>query len=269
MTGYGSANLNVVGIRGSVEIKSLNHRYFDIAYFLSSGLTAVEHKIRPLILKSIHRGRVTVSVKISPKSSKGISINKEGVKQYLKHAESLHKEFGFKNDLSLSDIMKLPGIVVEHENVIEIDELWPEIEKCLIKVLSSLEKMRMREGQSISRDLSNNLKKMQKQIKMIQSRSKKILIEKKKNLTDEEFGSYQKSTDIHEENTRLTHYIEEFKSLLKTNGPIGKKMDFIAQEMQRETNTIGSKVQDGTISNAVIALKSKIEKIREQAQNVE
>ena len=113
------------------------------------------------------------------------------------------------------------------------------------------------------------MKKMATHLRTIQTRSKAILKDKKKKLTVEEFSSLQKSSDINEEISRLKHYIDEVKILLKATSPVGKKLDFIAQEMQRETNTIGSKVQDNVVSNAVISLKSKIEKIREQAQNIE
>jgi uncharacterized protein (TIGR00255 family) len=107
------------------------------------------------------------------------------------------------------------------------------------------------------------------QVKKIQKKAKSILGEKKKKLNEEEFRSAQKSSDVNEEITRLLHYIDEIAPLLKSQAAVGKKIDFIAQEMQRETNTIGSKLQDKIVSNAVIALKSKIEKIREQAQNIE
>jgi uncharacterized protein (TIGR00255 family) len=110
---------------------------------------------------------------------------------------------------------------------------------------------------------------MYMRLKTIQSRSKAILAEKKAALTLDELSSFQKGADINEEMTRLKHYIDEFKLLLTSSTGVGKKLDFVAQEMQRETNTIGAKVQDQVVSNAVIALKSKIEKLREQAQNIE
>ena len=129
--------------------------------------------------------------------------------------------------------------------------------------------MRRSEGRSLAADVANQLKRMTLQTKKIQKKAKFILNEKKKKLTNEEFRSLQRSSDVNEEVTRLLHYIDEIKPLLKGKISVGKKIDFIAQEMQRETNTIGSKLQDKVVSNAVIALKSKIEKIREQAQNIE
>ena len=130
-------------------------------------------------------------------------------------------------------------------------------------------RMRKREGTSLATDIRDLLKKMLAQIKIIESRIKVILDGKKKSLSLEEFSSFQKSIDVHEELKRSVHYIQEFKSLLVSSTGAGKKMDFVAQEMQRETNTIGSKLQDNVVSSAAIALKSKIEKLREHAQNIE
>ena len=143
------------------------------------------------------------------------------------------------------------------------------MEKGLKKALRSLVTMRQAEGRSLAKDFNAILRRMGMQIKKIESRTKGLAQEKKKILTPEELTSWQKGMEISEELTRLKHYIDEFKALVAADVLVGKKMDFVAQEMQRETNTIGSKVQDNVVSNAVIALKSKIEKLREQAQNIE
>jgi uncharacterized protein (TIGR00255 family) len=129
--------------------------------------------------------------------------------------------------------------------------------------------MRRREGKALCTDINAQLKRMLLQIGLIKNRTGALLKESKDRLTPEEFSSYQKSNDINEELKRLAHYIDEAKALLKQVDGAGKKLDFIAQEMQRETNTIGSKVQDKDVAAAVIAIKSKVEKIREQSNNVE
>ena len=129
--------------------------------------------------------------------------------------------------------------------------------------------MRQSEGKSLAADVSSQLKRMSMQIKKIRAKVRSILSEKKKKLTAEEFRAFQKSSDVNEEIIRLGHYIDEIFPLIRSKVPVGKKIDFIAQEMQRETNTIGAKLQDKVISSAVISLKSKIEKIREQSQNIE
>lgn len=269
MTGFGNATFNVKHVKGLLEIKSQNHRYLDIAFFLPSGFAAVEDKMRQMMEQDLRRGRVSLSLKITQKPSPKISYNKNLVKEYLRNAGSLQREFGLKNDITLADLLKMPGVIEASEVVIDVEELRPVIEKALIRAVKSVVVMRTREGKSMIADMRDVLTRMLSQIKMIKARLKEILAEKKKTLTVDEFLSYQKSNDINEELTRLAHYVEEFKGLLFATVSVGKKMDFVAQEMQRETNTIGSKVQDRIVSNSVIAIKSKIEKLREQSQNVE
>ncbi len=269
MTGFGSSSLSWGAVKGVVEIKSLNHRYLDIAYSFPTGFSSIENKVRDIIQKNVERGRVSISIKITNKPIEILDFNQEACEKYLKFASVISKKFNLDDKLSLSDLIRLPGVVESKETVITGDLLWPAIEKSLKSSLSQLRVMRKREGQSLSRDVSENLKMMTGLIKIIRVRYSSILKEKKKIFSVDEFVSYQKNSDISEELTRLQHYIHEAKKLLQTDVEVGKKLDFIAQEMQRETNTIGSKVQENVVSNAVISLKSKIEKIREQSQNIE
>jgi uncharacterized protein (TIGR00255 family) len=269
MTGFGSAPLSTGRTKGVFEIKSQNHRYLDVVYYLPVGFSSLESRIQEVLGKEISRGRVTVSLKITDKNLQQMTFNKDAVKEYLKCAKNLEKEFGLENNLSLADLIKMPGVVQVKEISLNAEELWPDIEKSLGKTLHSLVRMREREGGSLAADISRVLKRMAWHVKNIEARTKIIFREKKKGLSSEEIVSLQKGNDINEELSRLKHYIEETKLLLKAGAGAGKKLDFVAQEMQRETNTIGSKVQDGVVSNAVIALKGKIEKLREQAQNIE
>jgi len=269
MTGFGQAQLSTGKLKAVIEIKSVNQRYLDVNYYLPLGFGSIENKVRQMIQKEIERGRVTVSMKITRKASGEASVNKDVARMHLKNITRLKKEFGIKGDISLSDLVKLPGVLETKELLIDPEALWPAMEKCFLRALRGLVVMRKSEGRSLAADASDKTKRMTVQIKKIQSKAKSILSEKKKKLTVEEFRSFQKGADVSEEITRLIHYIDEIKPLLKSKNSVGKKMDFIAQEMQRETNTIGSKLQDKVVSNAVIALKSKIEKIREQAQNIE
>ena len=269
MTGFGCNQLSIEKAKGIVEIKSLNHRYLDISFFLPMGFSSLESKIKEIVQKDIERGKVTVSVKIMNKFQEVPDFNREAVKKYLKYSEALKREFGLADHLTLSDLIKLPGVVELKETPLSPESLWPVIEKSVVRSLRELDTMRQREGRSLCADIADKLKRMTAEIKNIQARALAILKEKKGKLTNEEFSSVQKSNDVNEEISRLIHYIEEFRLLLKTTLSVGKKLDFIAQEMQRETNTIGSKLQDKIVSNAVIALKSKIEKIREQVQNIE
>lgn len=269
MTGFGHAQVSTPHVKATIEIKSLNHRYFDISFYLPPGFASLEHKIQQIVKKNIERGRVTVSIKFSQKSGQQVVLNKTIVKDYVKHIKSLQKEVSMKDDLHLSDIVRLPGIFEVKEALLTPEKMWTPLEKGVRKSVTGLVTMRKREGQSLKVDITDLVKRMTVQLTKIQARIKVILKAKKKSLTDEEFSSFQKSADISEEITRFKHYIDEVKSLLKAKSTIGKRIDFIAQEMQRETNTMGAKLQDKVISNCVITLKSKIEKIREQSQNIE
>jgi uncharacterized protein (TIGR00255 family) len=269
MTGFGSSEITTPTVKGTVEVKTVNHRYFDISYYFPPGFGSIEERVRKIIQEDVKRGKVTVAVKINQRSAQTGAVNHTAVKRYLEVAKLLEKNYKIKNHLTVSDLLRLPGVIDVQDQSIDVEEVWPSIEKALHKARKSLVLMREREGRTLAKDISDKLRIMSAEIARIRHRAKVLLRDKKKIATNDEFSSYQKSTDIHEELTRLAHYIDETKGLLKAGELVGKKFDFVAQEMQRETNTIGSKVQDQTVSNAVIALKSKIEKIREQSQNVE
>lgn len=269
MTGFGNALISSGEVKGIIEVKSLNHRYFDIVFYLPVGFASLENRIRTLIQRELKRGRISVSLKITEKVTEKPTINKTAVREYLKYGRTLAKEFALKNDLTIADLIRLPGVVDVKEIFLDPDRLWPAIEKALKASLGSLVAMREREGKTLAKDILDLMKRMTLQIKKIEARTTAILKEKKKVLSDDEMVSFQKSADIAEELTRLAHFIDEVKLLIASEVNAGKKLDFIAQEMQRETNTIGSKVQDKIVSNAVISLKSKVEKLREQAQNIE
>jgi len=269
MTGFGCDEISTKNTKGFIEIKSVNHRYLDIGYFLPVGFASIENRIREILRRRLERGRVTVSFKITQRPGPSVSFNKKTTKEYLRQSNILKKNLGIQGTLSLSEIIQLPGVVENSETILKPETLWPDLQRGIHRALNSLVAMRASEGASLSSDMSDKLKRMSLKIKKIRNRASAITKKKKKHLNPDEFLSFQKGSDINEEISRLAHHVSEFKKLLKANGAIGKKLDFIAQEMQRETNTIGSKIQDKIVSNAVIALKTKIEKLREQAQNIE
>jgi len=269
MTGFGQAQLITDKIRALIEIKSVNHRYLDLNYFLPVGFGSAENRIRQIIQREIYRGRIIISMKYTQKEGVEAVLNKDVARTHIRNINKLKKEFGIKGALTLSELINLPGVAVTKEINVNPDSMRPILDKCFKKALRELIGMRKSEGRSLSADINNRLRRMSLQTKKIRKKVKSILIDKKKKLTIEEFRTFQRGSDVSEEITRLIHFIDEIKPLLKSKIAVGKKIDFIAQEMQRETNTIGSKIQDRVVSNAVIALKSKIEKIREQAQNIE
>jgi len=269
MTGYGCAQVSWKQIKGTIETKSQNHRYFDLVFYLPLGFSALEDKIRQIVTREIRRGRVTLSFKMSSKPTEQYVLNKQAVKSYFQQAKTLKRTFALEDKITFSDLIGLPGVIEVKETPVDLNLFWPAFEKTLRRSLMGCMHMRTREGISLALDFKQILKQMTALAKKIQKQAQSILTRQKKRLTSDEFVSFQKSNDISEELARLKHYIEEFKRLLASKDIVGKKMDFIAQEMQRETNTIGSKMQDTVVSSAVISLKSHIEKLREQAQNIE
>jgi uncharacterized protein (TIGR00255 family) len=269
MTGFGAATFAVGKVKGLIEVKSVNHRYLDISFYLPLGFGAVENKIRDMLSRELSRGRVTITVKITDKPHQDVFFNEEMIDEYLKHAKSIEKRYRLTNNLTLADLISMPGVVEVKEVFVRAEDMWPSVEKGLAVALKGLKVMREREGKSLHADIADKLRKMLAKIKAIQNRHDALLKTRKKMVKSDEFASYQKSIDVNEEIARFTHYIAEMKELLGATVPVGKKLDFIAQEMQRETNTLGSKLQDEFVSHEVISLKSKIEKIREQGNNVE
>lgn len=269
MTGFSSVEISQGAVKAVVEIRSVNHRYLDIVYFLPIGFTSLEDKIRQVIQKNLTRGRVTVAMKITKKQEPVLNFNKSVVQAYLRREKEIKKEFGLQGDLTLSDLIRLPGVVEVHDVEPKADMLWNAVEKGTLKALNLLTAMRLREGKSITKDITQQMNRMSLGINTIRSKEKEILAQQKGKLSAEEFESFQNGIDVNEELSRLAHHIEETKRLLKSKESVGKRIDFIAQEMQREANTVGSKLQDKVVSSAVISLKSNIEKLREQAQNIE
>lgn len=269
MTGFGTAQFSSNKIKGLVEVKSVNHRYLDEDFYLPTGLTVLENKMRPTIKKLIERGKVNVTVKIMQKPSQTITLNTLAIQQYIKFIKKVKKDFMLQENLTAEELMRFPGIIETKEIIIHPDEIWPVMEKALARALNGVLQMRKREGWSLARDIKAQINLMSLQLNKIQIRANQLLILKQKNSTPDEFISYQKNSDVHEEISRLKHYISEIRMLLSSDVAVGKKLDFIAQEMHRETNTIGSKLPDKIVSNSVISLKSNIEKLREQSQNIE
>jgi len=269
MTGYGSTEVAWTQIKGTLEVKSQNHRYFDLVFYLPPGFSALEDRIRQILTREMKRGRVTLSFKMSSTPTAKYLLNKQTVKTYFQQAKALKRQFAIDDKITFGDLVGLPGVIEVKETPVDLNRFWPALEKGLKRAMAGCVHMRRREGNSLAADFRKILKQMTGLVKKIQKQAQRIASRQKKILNPDEFISFQKSNNISEELARLHHYIQEFTRLLSSREIAGKKMDFIAQEMQRETNTIGSKLQDTLVSTAVISLKSHIEKLREQAQNIE
>ena len=287
MTGFGRASLESNGKNYIIEIKTVNNKYSDITVKSPKRLSFMEDRIRKQIANRITRGKVEVSVSFFDFSnkSKNVVLNKEIAKEYIKQLREIADENNLSENISVDEIAKLPDIL----NSIDSDndeEIASEALQCLNMALDSLIEMRKAEGENIKQDLLVRIERVQNLVDKIAENSKGIVeeyvskLEKrvkeilKTDVVDEnriaqEAVIYADKTSIEEELTRLNSHIVQFKELVNSDGPVGKKLDFMIQEMNRETNTIGSKAGSGEITKAVIDLKVELEDIREQIQNIE
>ena len=287
MTGFGRASLESNGKNYIIEIKTVNNKYSDITVKSPKRLSFIEDKIRKQIANKITRGKVEVSVSFFDFSnkSKNVVLNKEIAKEYIKQLREIADENNLSENISVVEIAKLPDILNSMDSDND-EEITNETLQCLNMALDSLIDMRKAEGENIKQDLLIRIERVKNLVDKIAENSKGIVeeyvskLEKrvkeilKNDVVDEnriaqEAVIYADKTSIEEELTRLNSHIVQFKELVNSDGPVGKKLDFMIQEMNRETNTIGSKSGSGEITTDVIDLKVELEDIREQVQNIE
>ena len=288
MTGFGRAKLEKEGREYLVEIRSVNHKYSDITVKAPRNILCFEDKIRKSILNRISRGKVDVFITYENYGIKGknLIINKELAKKYIQELTELAEETEIPSGIRASEISKFPDVINLQMEEDSLELIWLELSECLENALDSFIEMRALEGNKIKQDLENRLQEISNNVDKIsefstglieeyvvklQERVKEIL---KTDIIDEariaqEAVIYSDKCSIEEELTRLKSHVSQFQTLLKGDKPCGKKLDFIVQEMNRETNTIGSKSAKLEITNLVIELKTQIEDIREQIQNIE
>ncbi len=287
MTGFGRASLESNGKNYIIEIKTVNNKYSDITVKSPKRLSFIEDKIRKQIANKITRGKVEVSVSFFDFSnkSKNVVLNKEIAKEYIKQLREIADENNLSENISVVEIAKLPDILNSMDSDND-EKITNETLQCLNMALDSLIDMRKAEGENIKQDLLIRIERVKNLVDKIAENSKGIVeeyvskLEKrvkeilKNDVVDEnriaqEAVIYADKTSIEEELTRLNSHIVQFKELVNSDGPVGKKLDFMIQEMNRETNTIGSKAGSGEITKEVIDLKVELEDIREQVQNIE
>ena len=287
MTGYGKANLEKNSRKYQVEIRSVNHRYLDISIKMPRALSYLEETVKGEISKNIKRGKLDVFISFENNSMEGrkISINKELAKEYIRNLKELAIEEDLVSEIKVNDIARYPEVLSIQDNQ-DDDTIKEEIIETVETAVKNLLDMKKIEGEKIAKDLNNRLEFIKGKINelselstgliseyvvKLEERIKQLLKEQEidKSRLAEEVVIYADKCSIEEEITRLNSHISQFKSLLNLDGAIGKKLDFIVQEMNRETNTIGAKSGSLEITNDVIDLKTEIENIREQIQNIE
>ena len=289
MTGYGKQSLNVDGREYQIEIKSVNHRYLDINIKMPKTLSYLEEAVKKEISEKIKRGKVDVFITYenNSKEGKNITINKELAKLYIEQLKELAEEEKISSNIEVMEIAKFPDILTIKADE-EDEKIKQEIIQVTTEATNKIVEMKAIEGEKIAQDLLQRISKIENKIMEISSKSTGLIeeyvvkLEKRiqeilkteeidKSRIAQEVVIYADKCSIQEEITRLKSHIYQFRNLITNNQneTIGKKLDFIIQEMNRETNTIGSKANNLEITNGVIDIKTEIEDIREQIQNIE
>lgn len=287
MTGFGRGKYEKDAREYIVEVKSVNHKYNDISIKMPRSLTYLEENVRKKINKAITRGKVDVYISFINNSDAGkdVKINSELAKIYISELRKICEQTGIEDNINVVDIVKLPD-VLNMQNEEDEELIWSEMQIALDDAINGFISMRQTEGEKIEKDLLNRIDEVAENVEKICGYSTRLVEEYVVKLTNrvkeylstnvvdenrlaQEVVIYADKCSVEEEVTRLKSHIDQFKNLLKTEGPIGKKIDFLLQEMNRETNTIGSKANCLDITNLVVEVKTELENIREQVQNIE
>ena len=290
MTGYGRGECARDGFKITVELGAVNRRQSEISVNLPRELELLEAQVRDAINAQVARGRVTARIGIHAadgQSSARARLNLPLAKSYAAELARLAKSLKLSSGVTLDQIIRAPGVFQTDEELVEAESIWPAVEKALQPALAALVKMREREGAHLAEDLTarigtmrQSVEKIQKQAPLTAENYRRQLLERVKSAgldhiapDDErllkEIVLFADRSDISEELTRLQSHFKQFEDCRKAKEPVGRTLDFLAQEMNREINTIGSKANDAVISREVVTLKTELERFREQVQNVE
>lgn len=287
MTGYGKGEMSIDGKSVTVELKSVNHRFLDLSLKMPSVFSFAEDIIRNE-LKYFHRGHIDVYLSYNAfgDKNKEYEVDFAQAESYITYAEELSKRTGIVNDLKVSDIFSLPQVIVEKKDDCNNEDVKLLLQVALSSAIQALDEMRINEGNNLKKVLSNHLEVIAELAECVKLRAP-IVVEEYREKLKSRMESYLKELEpdetrllnevafftdkanVDEEINRLFSHIDQFEKLLDSQEPQGKKLDFLLQEMNRETNTIGSKANDTILLNYVVSLKNELEKLREQVQNVE
>ena len=288
MTGFGRCEVLKDSRKFTVELKSVNHRYLDVNIRMPKKLNFFETSIRTLLKSYADRGKVDIFITYEDLSQSQVSVkyNAALAAEYLKYLNQMAEEFSLDNDVRVSTLSRYPEVFTMEECSEDEDELWNGLKEALEGAFSQFVEMRTKEGERLKEDILLKLDLLSEQIRFIEERSPQIIAEYRTKF-EEKMRELLEDTQIDdnriaaevilfadkictdEEVVRLKSHIQHMKETLEESNGIGRKLDFIAQEMNREANTILSKANDLDISNRAISLKTEIEKIREQIQNIE
>lgn len=289
MTGFGSASRRGRGLDLEVEIRSVNHRFLSLKQNLPEGFGKAEGEIERLVRARIGRGSVTVSVSVKAASGPGAPLpDLATLRATARRLREIGKALGLKGDLTFSDLLSIPSLWSESRANGPAADLWPRIRPLVARAVDALAASRAREGAKIARDLQARLDAIEERLDRIQERAPEVVAAYERKLEErirallsqkgmdgaradviKEVALHADRVDISEEIQRLRAHIGEFRKILGLKGQVGRRLDFLCQEMGRETNTILSKGNDTRISALGVEIKTEIEKIKEQVENVE
>ncbi len=288
MTGFGRCEYADESRKFTVEVKSVNHRYLDVNIKMPKKLNFFESSIRTLLKEYIERGKVDIYITYEDFTENNFALqyNSALAAQYLKYLNQMADEFELENDIRVSTLSRYPDVFVMEEQAIDEEELWSGLEKALRGAFEPFVESRVREGENLKNDLCEKLDNMVSYVDFIEERSPEIMRDYRTRLEEklrellgdnqlddvriaQEVTIFADKICVDEETVRLRSHILSVKDTLNAGGSVGRKLDFLAQEMNREANTILSKSNDLKISDIGISLKTDIEKVREQIQNIE
>jgi uncharacterized protein (TIGR00255 family) len=288
MTGFGKAeSITKIG-KFTLEISSVNNRFLEVSARLPRQYSLLEHRLRELVSARLTRGKVSLYVgfeELDAAPGKYL-INRKAAKSYLRQLNEVKKELRLSGQIDLHDLLLLPEISQAEPEALDEELVWSGVKKAADKALVELILMRRREGAAMARDMNQRLRIINRLVKKITKGSTNSVEKYRRKLStrieellqskevdperlEQEVALFAERSDISEECTRLMSHIQQFQKSVNLNEPVGKRLTFILQEMNRETNTIGAKCSEAEIASAVIAAKEELEKLRELAQNVE
>ncbi len=289
MTGYGRGECAAQGFKVTVEVSSVNRKQTEITVILPRELEVLEANVRKMVNRYVSRGRLTVRVALQTPSRRVYGrtcLNKELARFYVEELRKLARELDLPGPVTLDHLVRAPGVFQPADQLGDAERFWPAVARALKDALAQLVKMREREGAHLARDLEKRLAAMQRSAANIRRRTPAALAQYRKQLVDrikaaglralaeddrlvKEVVLFADRSDITEELTRLQSHFKQIANCLKSDGPVGRMLDFLAQEINREANTISAKANDTQIVREVVKLRAELEKFREQAQNVE
>lgn len=289
MTGFGRAQKVFANKEITVEIRSVNHRYFEFSARVPRAYSYLEERLKNHLKTTISRGKIEASVMIAAvegETTSVVRINQGLAKAYLNALKSLSEELQVRNDVTVSQLARFSDIFTVSKAEEDEDEIWAMVQETADEAVQRFVAMRTLEGEKMEQDLLNRLINIENWVAQVEEQSPKTLenyrtrlkakmdeILDDKSIDDArilaEAAIFADKIAVDEETVRLRSHIKQFREILKAEEPVGRKLDFLVQEFNRETNTIGSKAQDVNIAKIVVDIKSEIEKIREQIQNIE